>query len=165
MNAKIYVANNLVWGKIKNKKKKQKRRLTTCAPMQIQANRHDICSDISGEHVKPNLQHGEVTHGCESGGRAIVACGTASPPPPPPPSTPPPPISASLPPSVSVSRDLSQASLAVLPYLLTFLCPSLSATHTHTHTPVLPAWCVAGCAAFDTTMNSHGGDEEVNKRS
>lgn len=49
------------------------------APMQIQANRQDICSDISGEHVKPNLQHGEVTHECESRGRAVVACGAAPP--------------------------------------------------------------------------------------
>lgn len=45
--------------------------------MQIQADHQDICSDISREHVKPNLQHGEVTHGCEQRGRVFVAYGTS----------------------------------------------------------------------------------------
>lgn len=85
-----------------------------CRPVQLQADHQDICSDISREHVKPNLQHGEVTHGCEQGGRVVVAYGTSCC------------LLPYLPPSLPHPPLLSLAiSLSVLPYFQTSLCPSL----------------------------------------
>lgn len=94
----------------------QKKKKDQSRPLQIQADHQDICSDISREHVQPNLQHSEVTHGCEQGGRVVVAYGTSCcllpylPPP-------------SLPtsPSASVSSDFSQVRSA---FSLTSKLPS-----------------------------------------
>ncbi len=137
--------------------------------MQIQANRQDTCSDISREHVQPNLQHGEVTHGCEWGERAIVARGTA------------PSLFLSL--SLRFCLSWSLSSLfPVLPSPLTFLCPSLH--HCPLNSPTTPsvscptsflwvrqemlwgAWMMmmmmtmmmmsSRCTVFGTTMNLHG---------
>lgn len=108
--------------------------------MQIPAGRHDIRSDNSGQPVKANLQHGEVTHGCESGGRAIVACGADRTPPPPPrpnPSSPPSPqltLLHRLPPSQLLSLVITPRPPCSTFSLFSLLSRSLlHGTHTHTH--------------------------------
>lgn len=122
----------------------KKKKRDQCRPVQLQPDHQDICSDISREHVEPNLQHGEVTHGCEQGGRVVVAYGTSSC------------LLPYLPPSQPHPPLLSLAiSLSVLPYFQTSLCPSLPS---NSSSSVFTSFSLSNSSAVITGyMKSKGG--------